>query len=96
MCFLRNIHKNPQEKLKLLVIVGLATKKVGAEHGLVPRLAGGGSAPGLHKLDKIIIYNMPSYRLKISPLVERSGFSSSSLSVSSTQASPVDEYCYND
>ena len=45
MCFLRNLHKNPQEKLKVLVMAGIATKKVGAEPGLVPRLAGGGSAP---------------------------------------------------
>jgi len=27
-------------------MAGLATRKVGAEPGLVPRLAGGGSAPG--------------------------------------------------
>jgi len=45
MCFLRNLHKNPQEKLKVLVMAEFATKKVGAEPGLVPRLAGGGSAP---------------------------------------------------
>jgi len=45
MCFLRNLHKNPQEKLKVLIIAGLVTKKVGAESGLVLRLAGGGSAP---------------------------------------------------
>jgi len=45
MCFLRNLHKNPQEKLKVLVITGLATKKVGAEPGLVPRLAGGWLLP---------------------------------------------------
>ncbi|AES81229.1 hypothetical protein MTR_7g090010 [Medicago truncatula] len=35
--FLRNLHKNPQvnpqEKLNILVMVGLATKKVGAEPG---------------------------------------------------------------
>jgi len=37
--------KNPQEKLKILVMAGLATRKVGAEPGLVPRLAGGDSAP---------------------------------------------------
>jgi len=30
-------------------MVGLATKKVGVEPGLVPRLAGGGSAPAYHK-----------------------------------------------
>jgi len=48
MCFLRNLHKNPQEKLKVLVMAGLATKKVGAKPGLVPRLAGGGSTPA-HK-----------------------------------------------
>ncbi|AES78057.1 hypothetical protein MTR_7g024020 [Medicago truncatula] len=34
MCFLRNLHKNPQvnpqKKLKVLVMVGLATKKIGA------------------------------------------------------------------
>jgi len=44
MCFLRNLHKNPQvnpqKKLKVLVMAGLATKEVGAEPGLVPRLAG--------------------------------------------------------
>jgi len=49
MCFLWNLHKNsqvnPQEKLKVLVMVGLATKKVGAELGLVPRLAGGWLRP---------------------------------------------------
>jgi len=37
MCFLQNLPKtpqvNPQEKLKILVIVGLATRKVGAEPG---------------------------------------------------------------
>jgi len=33
--------KNLQEKLKVLVMAGLATKKVGAEPGLVPKLAGG-------------------------------------------------------
>jgi len=43
MCFLRNLHKNPQEKLKVIVMARLA--KVGAEPELVPRLAGGGSAP---------------------------------------------------
>jgi len=32
---------NPQEKLKILVMVGLATRKFGAESGLVSRLAGG-------------------------------------------------------
>jgi len=37
--------KNPQEKLKILIMAGLATRKVVAEPGLVPRLAGGGSAP---------------------------------------------------
>jgi len=35
MCFLQNLPKslqvNPQEKLKILVMAGLATKKVGAE-----------------------------------------------------------------
>jgi len=44
MYFLQNLHKNPQvnpqEKPKVLVITGLATKEVGAEPGLVPRLAG--------------------------------------------------------
>jgi len=40
MCFLRNLYKNPQEKREVLVIAGLATKKVGVEFGLVPRLAG--------------------------------------------------------
>jgi len=49
MCFLRNFPKNPQEKLKNLEMAGLATRKVGAEPGLVPRLAGGGSAPDLHR-----------------------------------------------
>jgi len=39
----QNLQVNPQEKLKVLVMAGLATKKVGAEPGLVPRLAGGGS-----------------------------------------------------
>jgi hypothetical protein len=52
-CFLRNLHKNsqvnPQEKLKILVIAGLAPKKVGDEPGLVPRLAGGRSAPDENK-----------------------------------------------
>jgi len=33
MCFLRNLPKNPQEKLKILVMARLATKKVGAEPG---------------------------------------------------------------
>jgi len=33
MCFLQNLHKNPQEKLKVLVMAGLATKEVGAEPG---------------------------------------------------------------
>jgi len=28
------LHKDPQEKLKVLVMAGLATKKVGAEPGL--------------------------------------------------------------
>jgi len=32
--------QNPQEKLKILVMAGLATRKVEAEPGLVPRLAG--------------------------------------------------------
>jgi len=44
MCFLQNLHKNPQvnpqEKLKILVIAKLAIKKVGVESRLVPRLAG--------------------------------------------------------
>ncbi|KEH27694.1 hypothetical protein MTR_5g029315 [Medicago truncatula] len=34
---------NPQEKLKVLVIARLATKKVGAKPRLVPKLVGGGS-----------------------------------------------------
>jgi len=33
MYFLRNFPKNPQEKLKILVMAGLATRKVGAELG---------------------------------------------------------------
>ena len=33
MCFLRNLPKYPQEKLKFLVMAGLATRKVGAEPG---------------------------------------------------------------
>jgi len=41
MCFL-------QKKLKVLVMAGLATKKVGTEPRLVPMLAGGGSAPANH------------------------------------------------
>jgi len=41
MCFLRILHINPQENLKVLVMAELATKKAGAESGLVPRLAGG-------------------------------------------------------
>jgi len=45
MSFLRNLHKNPQEKLKVLVMLGLAIKEVGAEPGLVPRLAGGWLRP---------------------------------------------------
>ncbi|AES72440.1 hypothetical protein MTR_3g090790 [Medicago truncatula] len=49
MCFLRNLDKNaqvnPQEKLKVLVMAGLATRKVGAEPGLVLRLAGGWLRP---------------------------------------------------
>ena len=39
-CFLRNLYKNsqvnPQKKRDVLVMVGLATKKVEAEPGLVP------------------------------------------------------------
>ncbi|KEH32324.1 hypothetical protein MTR_4g121010 [Medicago truncatula] len=31
MNFLRNLHKNPQKKLKALVMVELTTKKVGVE-----------------------------------------------------------------
>jgi len=42
---LQNLHKNPQEKLKVLVMVGLVTKKVGAEPGLVPMLDGGWLRP---------------------------------------------------
>nr|ABN08766.1 hypothetical protein MtrDRAFT_AC160012g24v2 [Medicago truncatula] len=34
MCFLRNLHKNPQVNLKVIVMAELATKKVGAEPGL--------------------------------------------------------------
>jgi len=49
MCFLRNLSKNPQvnpqEKLKILVMAELVTKKVGAESGLMPRLAGGWLRP---------------------------------------------------
>lgn len=41
----RNLHKNPQDKLKVLVMAGLPTKKVGAESGLVPKLAGGWLRP---------------------------------------------------
>jgi len=40
-----NLWQNPQEKQEVLVMAGLATKKVEAESGLVPKLAGGGSAP---------------------------------------------------
>jgi len=40
MCFLRNLHKNPQEKREVIVMAGLATKKVKVEHGLVPKLTG--------------------------------------------------------
>jgi len=47
MCFLWNLHKNPQEKLKILVMAELSTRRVGADPGLMPRLAGGGSAPAL-------------------------------------------------
>jgi len=36
---------NPQEKLKILVMTELATRKIGAEPGLVPRLAGGWLRP---------------------------------------------------
>jgi len=40
MCFLRNLHKNPQvnpqEKLKVIIMAGFDTKKVGAEPRLVP------------------------------------------------------------
>jgi len=35
-----NLPKNPQEKLKILVMAELATRKVGAGSGLVPRLVG--------------------------------------------------------
>jgi len=46
MCFLQNLHKNPQvnsqEKLKVLVMTELATKKVGDEPGLVPKPANWG------------------------------------------------------
>jgi len=42
---MRNLHQNPQEKREVLVMVGLATKKLEVETGLVPRLAGGDSAP---------------------------------------------------
>ena len=42
----KNPQENPQKKLKVLVMAGLATKKVGAEPGLVLWLAEGGSAPG--------------------------------------------------
>jgi len=49
MYFLRNLHKNPQvnpqEKPKVLVMAVLATKEVGTEPGLVPRLAGGWLRP---------------------------------------------------
>jgi len=44
MYFLQNLHKNPLEKLKVLLIAALATKKVGAESKLVPRLTGVDSA----------------------------------------------------
>jgi len=33
MCFLRNLPKNPREKLKILAMARLATRKVGAEPG---------------------------------------------------------------
>jgi len=49
MYFPQNLHKNPQvnpqEKPKVLVMAELATKEVGAEPGLVPRLAGGWLRP---------------------------------------------------
>jgi len=41
----QNLQVNPQEKLKVIVMAELATKKVGAEPGLVPRLAGGWLRP---------------------------------------------------
>jgi len=41
----KNPQVNPQKKLKILVMPGLVTRKVGAEPGLMARLAGGGSAP---------------------------------------------------
>lgn len=37
--------KNPQEKREVLVIDGIAIKRVEAESGLVFRLTGGGSTP---------------------------------------------------
>ena len=42
MCFLRNLHKHPQEKVKVLVMTKLATKKVGAAQaswGVAPTLS---------------------------------------------------------
>jgi len=40
MYFLQNLPKNPQEKLKILIMTELATKKIRTEPELVPRLAG--------------------------------------------------------
>jgi len=48
--FAQKSQVNPQEKLKILVMTRLSTRRVGAEPGLMPMLAGGWLRPWLHCL----------------------------------------------